>query len=133
MNCIICGTAHEKKGIYCSKKCTDKAYRDRKKGLIQAAKSKNDETISREKKALVKEEKGVKNRWCNYCGTSLEETKMLQFCSDAHHKAFDDAVATNKYLQIKIDDRTTVVTKKYHKVQEIIEKRQTPSVVLRFF
>ncbi len=29
--CTQCGTLHDKKGIYCSKKCTDAAYRARKK------------------------------------------------------------------------------------------------------
>lgn len=133
MNCIVCGIEHEKKGIYCSKKCTDKAYRDRKKGLIQASKSENDLTISQDKKAPIRKEKGPKNRWCNYCGASLEKTERLQFCSDAHHEAFEDAVKSDKNLQIKIDDRTTIITKKYYKVQEIIEKRQEPNFVLRFF
>ena len=133
MNCITCGITHEKKGIYCSKKCTDKAYRDRKKGIIQASNPKKDLNIIQDKKAPIKKENVAKNRWCNYCGASLEETKMLQFCSAAHHKAFDDAVTCGKDLKIKIGDRTTIITKKYHKVQEIIEKRQTPNVVLRFF
>lgn len=29
--CTQCGTLHDKKGMYCSKKCTDAAYRARKK------------------------------------------------------------------------------------------------------
>lgn len=29
--CTQCGSLHDKKGIYCSKKCTDAAYRARKK------------------------------------------------------------------------------------------------------
>ena len=30
-HCSHCGAIHEKKGMYCSKKCTDAAYRARKK------------------------------------------------------------------------------------------------------
>ena len=31
MQCVQCGATHERKGMYCSKSCTDKAYRERKK------------------------------------------------------------------------------------------------------
>jgi hypothetical protein len=33
--CTHCGTAHEKRGIYCSKKCNDAAYRLRKKEEVK--------------------------------------------------------------------------------------------------
>lgn len=34
MTCTQCGIEHERKGIYCSKRCTDAAYRARKKALL---------------------------------------------------------------------------------------------------
>ena len=49
MKCIQCGDEHERKGMYCSKSCTDKAYRERKKNKID-----------------VPEEKGEKLKWCNF-------------------------------------------------------------------
>jgi len=33
-HCSHCGAIHEKKGMYCSKKCTDAAYRARKKASV---------------------------------------------------------------------------------------------------
>ena len=35
--CIQCGGINDRKGVYCSKSCNDKAYRMRKKGGTGAA------------------------------------------------------------------------------------------------
>jgi hypothetical protein len=44
MQCVQCGATHERKGMYCSKSCTDKAYRERKKLKELKSKLSPDET-----------------------------------------------------------------------------------------
>jgi len=56
--CTHCGTTHEKRGIYCSKKCTDAAYRLRKKEAAKEEPILSLETMSEvieEAKEKVKE------------------------------------------------------------------------------
>ena len=124
MNCIVCNIEHERRGIYCSKKCGDKAYRDRKRVIVVDAVAKPKESINRSKKVSILKEKRAKSKWCNYCGKSIEDTDRLKFCSDEHSQNFLDAIDSGKSLRIKIDHRTTIITDKYNKIQEIIEKRQ---------
>ena len=45
-HCTNCGAIHERKGIYCSKKCSDAAYRARKKaGPTEPKASKTDPDV----------------------------------------------------------------------------------------
>lgn len=118
MRCIQCNQEHERKGIYCSKKCTDKAYRERKK----------DKTISSPiiekvcEDIVIPKQTGTKLKWCNYCGNSIEHSDRLQFCNDEHENNFMDAIKKGRPLKIRIDASTIIETKKYDKVQETIEK-----------
>jgi hypothetical protein len=46
--CTHCGTLHDRKGMYCSKKCTDAAYRARKKASVSDTSTTDpDEVIER--------------------------------------------------------------------------------------
>jgi len=104
MKCIQCGADHERKGMYCSKNCTDKAYRERKKNAI-----------------AVPEEKGEKLKWCNFCGKSIEQSPKLAFCNDEHEKDYWRTIRDGGTLKIKVDSRTEIQTRKYYRVQEIVE------------
>jgi len=104
MKCIQCGADHERKGMYCSKNCNDKAYRERKKNAIE-----------------VPEEKGEKLKWCNFCGASIEHSPKLGFCNDEHEKDYWTLVHNNGTLKLKIDSRTIIETRRYTRVQEIID------------
>ena len=118
--CIQCGEEHEKRGAYCSKRCTDKAYRDRKSGKANAL-----PIIDRKPKekieVIIPQETGPKLKWCNFCGASLDESHMLQFCNEEHQKNYYTAITLGGTLKLRIDGRTTIETKKYDRVQELIE------------
>jgi hypothetical protein len=117
MNCIQCGVEHERKGMYCSKRCTDKAYRERKK-----AKNIIDESPDEVELIIdIPKEEGVKQRWCNFCGASIENSPKLGFCDNEHEKNYWLAIRLELPLKIKIDSKTIVETRRYHKVQDIIE------------
>jgi len=133
MECIICGDSHDKKGMYCSKRCTDKAYRDRKKLKEQGDYKPEEKPIIFKKSASLPKEVGPKYKWCNYCGTSIVGTNRLQFCCDEHHRAFLEAVKQGKNLQIRLDDKTLIITKHYDRVQEIIEKRQETNYFFKIY
>lgn len=122
MGCIQCGAEHERKGMYCSKRCTDKAYRERKKEKIAYAKS-LEETPEDEVELIIDipEEKGEKQRWCNFCGATIENSPKLGFCDNDHEKNYWLAIRLELPLKIKIDSKTIVETRRYHKVQDIIE------------
>lgn len=104
MKCIQCEVEHERKGMYCSKSCTDKAYRERKKNAIE-----------------VPKEKGNKLKWCNFCGASIEHSLKLGFCTDDHEKDYWRTIRDEGTLKIRVDTRTEIQTRKYYRVQEIME------------
>jgi predicted nucleic acid-binding Zn ribbon protein len=120
MTCPICSSEHERKGTYCSKKCTDKAYRERKKGSVNAPL-----LIKRDSVKFpivnIPKESGPKLKWCNFCGASIEQSHKLGFCNNEHEKNYWTLVHNSGTLKLKIDSRTVIETKKYTKVQEIID------------
>ena len=123
MQCVQCGANHERKGMYCSKSCTDKAYRERKKLKDLKLKYNHEETPEEESEPHVKipKEKGEKQRWCNFCGATIENSTKLGFCDDQHERDYWRAISLNLPLKIRIDSKTIVETRRYHKVQDIIE------------
>lgn len=122
MKCVQCEDEHDRKGMYCSKRCTDKAYRERKK-LKGDGTSKKDIPIEveEEEEIPIPQETGAKLRWCNYCGASIENSTKLGFCDGQHELEYWRAVHIGLSLKIRIDSKTIVETRRYHKVQEIIE------------
>lgn len=122
MKCIQCGEAHDRKGMYCSKRCTDKAYRERKKlKEIKSEVATAYEESEEDEVIIVPEETGPKLKWCNFCGTSLENSDRLGFCDAQHELDYWRAIHHNLPLKIRIDSKTIVETRRYHKVQDIIE------------
>jgi hypothetical protein len=134
MNCQQCGDKHDKKGLYCSKRCCDKAYRDRKKAGAPVITKKI--VAPKEVKTPefpIPKEKGPKLKWCMCCGNSLEHSSKLRYCNDAHERMYWETVNSGNSLKISIDSRTTIVTRKYDKIQEIIEtmlSRQSFNIIL---
>jgi len=118
MTCVQCGVNHERKGMYCSKKCTDKAYRERKKLKDVTGSSEKGE---KEDIIVIPKEKGEKQKWCNFCGASIENSDKLGFCDSDHERDYWRAVHNNLTLKIRIDPKTIVETRRYHRVQDIIE------------
>lgn len=123
MQCVQCGANHERKGMYCSKSCTDKAYRERKKLKELKLKHNYGETPEEESEPRVNipKEKGEKQRWCNFCGATIENSLKLGFCDGQHERDYWRAISLNLPLKLRIDSKTIVETRRYHKVQEIIE------------
>lgn len=123
MQCVQCGANHERKGMYCSKSCTDKAYRERKKLKELKLKHNHGETPEEESEPHVNipKEKGEKQRWCNFCGATIENSLKLGFCDGQHERDYWRAISLNLPLKLRIDSKTIVETRRYHKVQEIIE------------
>lgn len=119
MKCIQCGETHDRKGMYCSKRCTDKAYRERKK--LQNKSSSVNEVEEHEEIIEIPKETGPKLKWCNYCGASIENSPLLGFCDGQHERDYWYAVHHNLTLKLRIDSKTIVETRRYHKVQDIIE------------
>ena len=117
MKCVQCGIDHDRKGMYCSKSCTDKAYRERKKLKLKI----EAEDIDEYKDVPIPEEEGEKLKWCNYCGSPIQQSEKLGFCDSYHEKEYWKAVHYGLPLKIKIDAKTIVETKRYNKVQDIIE------------
>lgn len=120
MTCPICSNEHERKGTYCTKKCTDKAYRERKKESANAP-----SLIKRDPVKFsiipIPKETGAKLKWCNFCGASIEYSPKLGFCNVDHEKDYWTLVHNNGTLKLKIDSRTIIETRRYTKVQEIID------------
>ena len=130
--CIQCGQEHEKRGAYCSKKCTDKAYRDRKAGKANALPILH--TKPKEKIVVnVPKETGPKLKWCNFCGATLNESSMLQFCNKEHQLGYYEAISIGGTLKLRIDSRTTIETKKYERVQQLIESMMSRNSFLTMF
>ena len=123
MQCVQCGANHERKGMYCSKSCTDKAYRERKRLKELKLKHNHGETPEEESEPHVNipKEKGEKQRWCNFCGATIENSLKLGFCDGQHERDYWRAISLNLPLKLRIDSKTIVETRRYHKVQEIIE------------
>ncbi len=121
MKCPICSAEHERKGTYCSKKCTDKAYRERKKGNPAAPPLVKKEVSVKTQIIPIPKESGPKLRWCNFCGSSIDNSPKLGFCSDEHEKDYWYTVHNSGTLKLKIDSRTIIETRRYTKVQEIID------------
>ena len=117
MRCVQCGAEHTRKGMYCSKSCNDKAYRERKKLKAKLEADEVDEYAG----INIPKEEGEKLRWCNFCGASIENSTKLGFCDSYHEKEYWKAVHNNLPLKIRIDAKTIVETKRYKKVQDIID------------
>jgi hypothetical protein len=109
-NCAYCGDYHEENSIYCSKTCSERTYRFRK-----SLKDKQEEEIPH-----IKND-GLKDRWCNFCGVTIETEHNLKFCKHEHEADFRESVKRGKPLKIHIDSRTIIQTSKYDRVQEVIE------------
>lgn len=121
--CLQCEGEHDKKGIYCDKKCADKAYRERKKNNEVTVKVTTKSVVARK----IRIEGGENHKWCNYCGVVINENKDTPgFCSELHWESYSDTIGREGTLTITINDRTKVLTKKYDKVQEIISSRLKP-------
>jgi len=134
-NCPQCGQEHERKGIYCSKRCTDKAYRNRKKGVEGALplfKTPKEEILKEEVKFVIPQEKGPQLKWCNFCGQTLNQNSMLQFCNEEHQFLYYKTIAIGGTLKLQLDARTTIETKKYERVQHLIEAMITRNTFLIF-
>jgi predicted nucleic acid-binding Zn ribbon protein len=123
MQCVQCGSNHERKGIYCSKSCNDKAYRERKKlKLLKLSLTTGGTPVSEiEEPVSIPKEAGEKLKWCNFCGASIENSTMLGFCNSDHELDYWRAVHNNLPLKLRIDAKTIVETRRYYRVQEIIE------------
>ena len=117
MRCVQCGVEHDRKGMYCSKSCNDKAYRERKKIKDKEALSEMDEYKGIE----IPKETGPKLRWCNFCGSPIEKSVKLGFCDSYHEKEYWRHVHSGLPLKIRIDAKTIVETKRYTRIQDIIE------------
>jgi len=133
--CIQCGQEHEKKGVYCSKRCIDKAYRDRKAGKTSALPivDRKPKVESKKERIDIPIEKGPKLKWCNFCGASLETSPMLQFCNRDHQEDYYKTVQRGGALKLKIDSRTIIETRKYTRVQELIEAMLSRNGYISFF
>jgi len=109
--------------MYCSKRCTDKAYRERKKLNETKIKHSHEETPEDEdvSRINIPKESGEKQRWCNFCGSTIENSPKLGFCDDQHERDYWRAIDLSLPLKIRIDSKTIVETRRYHKVQDIIE------------
>jgi hypothetical protein len=131
MTCPICSSEHDRKGTYCSKKCTDKAYRARKKGVTDSppliGKSGVKSTIIK-----IPKESGPKLKWCNFCGASIEKSHKLGFCNSEHEKDYWWTVHNKGTLKLRIDSRTIIETRKYDKVQDIIDAMMSRNGVILF-
>lgn len=112
MKCVQCGIEHYRKSQYCSKRCTDKSYRERNK--LKLVESKEDPIE-------IPEDKGPKLKWCNYCGSPIHNSRRKGFCDSDHEKEYLRCVNNQLPLKIRIDAKTVVETKRYDKVQDIIE------------
>lgn len=123
MKCIQCNSEHDRKGMYCSKKCTDKAYRERKKLNVSVTpkKTKEHHEDDIDERINIPEETGNKLKWCNFCGASIENSPKLGFCDGQHERDYWYAVKHNLPLKIRIDSKTIVETRRYQKVQDVIE------------
>lgn len=129
MRCPICSIKHERKGTYCTKKCTDKAYRERKKGSADAPPLVKRDTVKFSIIPIPKET-GAKLKWCNFCGASIEHSSKLGFCDVDHEKDYWTLVHNNGILKLKIDSRTIIETRRYTKVQEIIDAMMNRNVTM---
>ena len=120
-NCLQCGKEYDKKGIYCDKKCADKAYRERKK--IGNSNIREDDKSS--VASLIRIEGAESHKWCNYCGLGLKgDSDYPGFCNEIHAEEYSLTVQKGSTLSIIIDSRTKILTKKYDKIQEIIDLRK---------
>lgn len=131
--CIQCGGLNERKGVYCSKSCNDKAYRMRKKGGTGAAPLVKD--LKLEDVHITGEPLrfSSSSKWCNFCGKTLPEASNLHFCDDTHEYGYRDAMKNGAPLKLKINSRTEIQTKKYDRVQEVIERiTETSSFFIKF-
>jgi len=129
MNCIQCAKEHDRKGMYCSKNCTDKAYRHRK--AIKEGKIIKPKHIK--SSVIIPKESGPKLKWCNFCGSSIENSSMLRFCNEDHQVDYYETVSIGGTLKLRLDARTLIETKKYDRVQELIEAMRARNGSLNFF
>lgn len=129
MNCIQCDKEHDRNGMYCSKNCTDKAYRQRK--ALKEGKTIKPKHIK--SSVNIPKESGPKLKWCNFCGGSIENSPMLRFCNKEHQVGYYEAISIGGTLKLRLDSRTLIETKKYDRVQELIESLRARSGFINFF
>jgi len=129
MNCIQCNKEHDRKGMYCSKSCTDKAYRQRK--ALKEGKIIKPRTVK--SGVIIPKESGPKLKWCNFCGSSIENSPMLQFCNEDHQIDYYETISIGGTLKLRYDARTLVETKRYDKVQDIIDSLRARNGALNLF
>ena len=131
--CIQCGVIHDRKGVYCSKSCNDKAYRMRKKGGTGAAPLVKDLKSDQERVSGEPLPFTSSSKWCNFCGKTLPEGSKSHFCDNTHEKEWREAKKNGEPLKLKINSRTEIQTKKYDRVQEVIERiTETSSFFVKF-
>jgi len=131
--CIQCGGINERKGAYCSKSCNDKAYRMRKKRGTGAAPLVKE--LKLEERRVIGEPLPFTSasKWCNYCGKTLPESGNTHFCDSTHEREWREARKNGEPLKLKINSRTEIQTKKYDRVQEVIERiTETSSFFVKF-
>lgn len=66
------------------------------------------------------EKEVLEKSFCLYCG-SLSTTNE-SFCSEEHKHLYEKARKENAPIHIKINDKTTISTRKYDKIPELIAK-----------
>lgn len=131
--CIQCGGINDRKGVYCSKSCNDKAYRMRKKGGTGAAPLVKDLKLEGKREFGEPLHFSSSSKWCNFCGKTLPEESKLHFCGLTHEQGYRDAMKNGEPLKLKINSRTEIQTKKYDRVQEVIERIvETSSFFIKF-
>lgn len=97
--CAYCTTPFETKfGMYCSPLCKSRAHRAKEKA------------------------ERIKDLICFYCGTAVKDDRKTKFCCEDHKNKYHKAKDRGKPLQIRIDAKTVVYTKKYDSVPEVIRQ-----------
>lgn len=131
--CIQCGGVNERKGAYCSKSCNDKAYRQRKKRATGENTLSGDLKIGKGRAIGEPLPFTSASKWCNFCGKTLPEGSESHFCDKEHEKEWREARKNGEPLKLKINSRTEIQTKKYDRVQEVIERiTETSSFFVKF-
>lgn len=95
--CAHCQTPFETKfGMYCSDRCCDRAGRARKLALR------------------------LKDLICWYCAGPIPK-RATKFCCEDHKIRFHHAKDRGKPINIKIDSKTIISTKKYDTIPEVVK------------
>lgn len=100
-NCAHCNSEFETKfGIYCSAICKTKAHREKKKAEAR------------------------KDYICYYCGSQITAPSFYKFCNEDHGRKFQTAKDRGKPILLKINNKTTIQTKKYDSIPEVVRSWQ---------